>query len=341
MFATDYAKVDGITQQWSTTLGEFKEDVSVANNVLTGVGPRERAYLRWYVKTVNGCEDYKDFSVINSQYTLPEGYTMIAKCDDRFKTFKPGYFEDVAYSSDNYEWVADINEYTPKDNTVPVSATAPEFYCWVTVVSGSGTYSFDAAKGELTFSQLSNKEDNKFIWHIRSRITGCETTQTWIIKDPTPSPATITSTSASDDAEGGEVCTGIVSLNASPLEVGTGTWEDQGDMSTIAATDPEYTGNPLNAVSIKVTNMSAGAHKFIWRVVNEVGGTSCPHEDEVTIYNNKVDAEILSRATRNTVGCDNIVTLSAREPAAYDTGGIHGVQRQEREDTCQRGAGKW
>lgn len=176
IYASDFSNVDGIYQQWTTTSsGTFQSNPSVADNVIMGIGSQETAQIKWYVKTVNGCEDEYITYVKNDSYTLPAGQTITTNCKDEY-LFTPDYITEVSqgkYDASKYTLVPDINIFT-----IPTGADEPEFYCWITMESGSTDFEFekdDQGKytGKVKFTNLANNGENRYVWHIRSRITDC------------------------------------------------------------------------------------------------------------------------------------------------------------------------
>jgi hypothetical protein len=148
------------------------------------------------VKTVNGCEDEVIKYVKNDNYSLPDGQTITTVCKDEY-TFTPDYITEVSqgkYDASKYKLVPDINNFT-----IPTGKDDPEFYCWITMESGTTDFEFEKTgegddatyTGKVKFTNLSNNDINKYVWHIRSRITDCGATQTFIIVNPSPSDAII------------------------------------------------------------------------------------------------------------------------------------------------------
>ncbi|MBR4326566.1 MAG: hypothetical protein IKP73_13675, partial [Bacteroidales bacterium] len=318
--ASDFSESTGVTQQWSTTSskGSFTKALDKAENVFSGLGPQESASITWTVTVPNvwisrenlhgNCTSVASITVTNASYSLPAGQTITTACKDEY-LFTPDYITEFnlgKYDASKYYLVDDINTFT-----LPTGENEPEFYCWITMESGSSDFEFEKSgegnnatfTGKVKFSNLVNSGENRYVWHIKSRKSPyCEATQTFIIINPTPSPAIITSTGADDE---GQICGDNTTLTAKEPTVGTGKWTDS-NTSTIANDGSAQTA---------VTAMAAGRHEFKWTVSNTANGQYCENSISAIVYNNSVKAEIQGKDLRGT--CNNVISLTAKNPAEY------------------------
>ncbi|MBQ5512132.1 MAG: hypothetical protein IIT83_00470, partial [Bacteroidales bacterium] len=318
--ASDFSESTGVIQSWSTssTKGAFTKALDKAENVFSGLGPQESASITWTVTVPNvwisrenlqgNCTSVASITVTNASYSLTAGQTITTACKDEY-LFTPDYITEInlgKYDASKYTLVPDINNFT-----IPTDEDDPEFYCWITMESGSKDFEFEKTgegnnatfTGKVKFSNLVNSGENRYVWHIKSRKSPyCEATQTFIIINPTPSPAIITSTGADDE---GQICKDNTTLTAKAPTVGTGKWTDS-NTSTITNDESAQT---------TVTAMAPGRHEFKWTVSNTANGQYCESTTSAIVYNNSAQAEIQGKDLRGT--CNNKITLTAKAPSEY------------------------
>ena len=156
---------------WSTkdTHGHF--DIAAGdiptNNQITykDIKQGTDVILRWTVTSANvyDCTTYKEITVHNYGFTLPQDQYYVTNCSDDYT----------------------LNATLPHDDPNEYEGT------W-TRYGGAATSMTSANNARsLTITGLSRSLDNVFLWHVKSKTYGCEDDQWFSVRNPKPSDAEI------------------------------------------------------------------------------------------------------------------------------------------------------
>lgn len=231
----------------------------------------------------------------------------------------PGSFSSavtgLSIGNNVFRWVISNGACTPSTSDVtirsvtvsPALVAANQTLCStsgslsaVTPVNGSG--SWQVISGSASLSSVSSASSgftnlspglNSFLWTISNAPCSANTATLSIIQNGTIGVA--------DAGASQSVCSKTITMNASPLSIGSGTWSVLAGSGIFANINSAFSG---------INNLVSGLNMFRWTVGN---GTCSPVFSDVSITSTTISPAVTGP---NQTICSSSVNLSATQPTA-------------------------